>query len=570
MLRRKDQVQRDIRRNGCDRAPVDTKLDARNAILARISLAALTILIAVAAITVSSGDADARSRRHHHATASKYDPPSASIVVDANSGTVMQASNADAPRHPASLTKMMTLYLLFEQLEAGRLKLNSELPVSAHAAAQAPSKLGLKPGQSIKVETAIQAIVTKSANDVAVTIGEALGGDEVSFSKLMNAKARALGMTHTTYRNASGLPNDEQVTTARDQALLGRALQDRFPQYFHYFSTRAFTYEGRTVRGHNRLLGSVDGVDGIKTGYIHASGFNIVTSVNRDHRHIVAVVFGGSTARARDAQVRRLIASYFAKAATKRTAPPVGVGTAIAKLKVPTQLPASPPNPAQDPRDGAATATANDTPSSNAPLPGSTAPIKPNAVQTFIVHPGKIRLASLSPMPTDTGKLAPAPATANPASITTIATKKSDPPAPPPGSAPGILGVLSISEARAGAAPDRKAAGNTQTAAIAPVPLPMAEPAAAKPAEQAATKPRGGWMIQVGAFPDEAAAKLRLAAAQTKAKSQLEKADAFTEKVAKGKHSLFRARFAGLDKGQAETACKHLKLNEIPCMLLKN
>ena len=140
---------------------------------------------------------------------------------------------------------MMTLYLLFERLEAGKIKLNSELPVSAHAAAQAPSKLGLKPGETIKVETAIRAIVTKSANDVAVIIGEALGGDEPSFARMMTAKARALGMTHTTYRNASGLPDDEQITTARDQALLGRALQDRFPNYFHYFSTRTFDYRGR-------------------------------------------------------------------------------------------------------------------------------------------------------------------------------------------------------------------------------------------------------------------------------------------------------------------------------------
>ncbi len=175
--------------------------------------------------------------------------------------------------------------------------------MSAHAAAQAPSKLGLKPGDSIRVETAIKAIVTKSANDVAVVIGEALGGDEPSFARMMTAKAHALGMTHTTYHNASGLPDDAQVTTARDQAILGRALQDRFPQYYHYFSTRAFDFRGRTVRGHNHLLGNVAGVDGIKTGYIRDSGFNIVTSVHRGNRYIVAVVFGGRTARARDARV---------------------------------------------------------------------------------------------------------------------------------------------------------------------------------------------------------------------------------------------------------------------------
>jgi len=269
-------------------------------------------LATVILVTAMAGDADARARRHRKA-APGYEPPYASIVVDGNSGAVIQATNADSPRHPASLTKMMTLYLLFERLEAGKVKLNSELPVSAHAASQAPSKLGLKPGETIQVETAIRAIVTKSANDVAVIIGEALGGDEPSFARMMTAKARALGMAQTTYRNASGLPDDAQITTARDQALLGRALQDRFPNYFHYFSTRAFAFRGRTVRGHNRLLGSVDGVDGIKTGYIHDSGFNIVTSVNRNNRHIVAAVFGGRTASARDARVRSLIEQHQAR-----------------------------------------------------------------------------------------------------------------------------------------------------------------------------------------------------------------------------------------------------------------
>src|SRR5664280_3344755 len=169
----------------------------------RWSVLSLATLLAVAAI---STDADARGRRHRHhaAAAESYEPSSSSIVVDANSGAVMQATNADSPRHPASLTKIMTLYLLFERLEAGKIKLTTEMPVSPHAAVQAPSKLGLQPGETIRVETAIRAIVTKSANDVAVIIGEALAGDEPDFARLMTAKARALGMTHTAYYNASG------------------------------------------------------------------------------------------------------------------------------------------------------------------------------------------------------------------------------------------------------------------------------------------------------------------------------------------------------------------------------
>jgi D-alanyl-D-alanine carboxypeptidase len=512
-------------------------------------------MIAVLAI---ASDADARGRRHaRRAAAESYQPPPASIVVDANSGAVMQASNADSPRHPASLTKIMTLYLLFERLEAGIIKLATEMPVSPHAAAQAPSKLGLKPGETIRVETAIRAIVTKSANDVAVIVAESLGGDEVSFARLMTAKARALGMKSTTYRNASGLPDDQQITTARDQAILGRAIQDRFPTQYRYFATRTFDFRGKSMRNHNHLLGSVEGVDGIKTGYIHDSGFNIVTSVRRGTRHIVAVVFGGRTAKARDARVISLINNNVNIAAVKRTAPPLveGVETAAARGK--------------DNKDKEQTTTATVTPvapavtqiaapaaaAANAPEPGSTDPIRPNAVKTVTVQPGTVRTASLSPLPSDSRKLMPAPATANAATVTTIATVKSETPAPPPPAAkPGALTA--------------KIAQISQTTQVASAGDSVPVPAAAS---ELAAKPRsGGWMIQVGAFPEEKEAKDRLSTCQSKAKDQLGKADPFTERVAKGAKTLYRARFAGLDKDQAEAACKSLKNNEIPCMLLKN
>jgi D-alanyl-D-alanine carboxypeptidase len=194
----------------------------------------------------------------------------------------------------------MTLYLLFERLEVGKLHLNSLLKVSEHASEQAPSKLGLRPDQTITVEDAIKSIVTKSANDAAVVVAENLGGDEENFAKLMTQQARALGMARTTYVNASGLPNDKQVTTARDQALLGRAIQERFPQYYKYFSTESFVYHGETMRNHNHLLGAVEGTDGIKTGYTRASGFNLVASVHRDGRRIVAVILGGKSSFERD------------------------------------------------------------------------------------------------------------------------------------------------------------------------------------------------------------------------------------------------------------------------------
>src|SRR3954452_21149769 len=246
--------------------------------------------------------------------------PYADIVVDANSGTVLHSTNPDAQRHPASLTKIMTLYLLFEQLEAGKLKLDSPLQVSKEAAGQMPTKLGLKPGSTLAVEDAIKGMVTRSANDAAVVVAEASAGDEDDFAKLMTRKAHALGMSRTVYKNASGLPNDDQVTTARDQATLGRAIQERFPKYYRYFATSSFQYRGQRIGNHNRLLGKVAGVDGIKTGYTRASGFNLVTSMRRGPRHIVGVVLGGSSGSARDARMRTLIEQHVQMAATSRSA----------------------------------------------------------------------------------------------------------------------------------------------------------------------------------------------------------------------------------------------------------
>ena len=258
----------------------------------RWGILALTAIVVL--VTLGTDPAEARRRRW---TRSSYSPPYAAIVVDANTGQILHANNADSLRHPASLTKIMTLYLLFEQIEAGKLKLDSRLSVSSDAARQSPTKLGLRPGSTIEVEDAIKGLVTRSANDAAVVIAEAIGGDEDRFARMMTRKAQSLGMSRTVYRNASGLPDHEQVTTARDQALLGRAIQDRFPRYYRYFAT-ASSYRGVAIRNHNHLLGRVEGVDGIKTGYTRDSGFNLVTSVKRDSRHIVAVVLGGASSRA--------------------------------------------------------------------------------------------------------------------------------------------------------------------------------------------------------------------------------------------------------------------------------
>ena len=268
-----------------------------------------------------------KSKAHHALHGPNYHPPYAAIVVDDNTAQVLHEENIDEPRHPASLTKIMTLYLLFEQIDAGKLKLDTALPVSEFAAGQHPTKLHLKPGSTIMVEDAIKGIVTRSANDAAVVVAEAIGGSEEEFAKLMTAKAHALGMAGTTYVNASGLPADEQITTARDQALLGRAIQDRFPVHYRYFSTVSFRYRGKDIHNHNALLGQVEGVDGIKTGYTEASGYNLVVNLRRGDRHIVAVVLGGTSNAKRDARMRELIDEYLPMASTRRTAPPV-VGSA--------------------------------------------------------------------------------------------------------------------------------------------------------------------------------------------------------------------------------------------------
>ncbi|HLW92915.1 MAG TPA: D-alanyl-D-alanine carboxypeptidase family protein, partial [Roseiarcus sp.] len=275
-------------------------------------------------------------RRHWaYRAAPAYGPPFSALVVDANSGRTLYSVAENELRHPASLTKVMTLYLLFEQLDRGRMTLETPIEMSEHAASQAPSKLGLDPGESLSVDEAIKAVVTRSANDVAVAIAEKIGGDEETFADMMTRKAHALGMTRTVYHNASGLPDDAQVTTAHDLSILGRAIEERFPRYFHYFSTHSFEFAGETIVSHNHLLGRVDGVDGIKTGYTNASGFNLLTSMHLSGRSLVAVVMGGRTAAARDQLMEQLLGQHFAQAsAGGHTAPMIADASAPEPMRV--------------------------------------------------------------------------------------------------------------------------------------------------------------------------------------------------------------------------------------------
>jgi D-alanyl-D-alanine carboxypeptidase len=609
-------------------------------------------IISVLAI-VAATPADARRHASHkghaahghsaHASHSGGDSPRYSdIVVDANSGATLHESSPDGLRHPASLTKIMTLYLLFEQLEAGKLTLQSKIDVSEHSASQSPTKLGVPAGGTIAVEDAIKAIVTRSANDIACAIGEKLGGDEETFAAMMTKKAHALGMSKTLYRNASGLPDDEQVTTARDQALLGRAIQERFPRYYKFFSTRVFTYHGHDIANHNHLLGSVEGVDGIKTGFVSASGFNLVTSIRRGGHHLVAVVMGGETAGSRDARMRELISQYVNKGSLQHTAAAVGEGPhgAATRTAMPKVAPApngsmaktadapfvtasAPASTAQQPVPEAQPAPRRTeaTVAMVSPLVGSSDDIRPIPVRTLHVRATTLKSASIgsepeaahavvpvapaaapaepeaepepaatpSPaMPVSEAAPAPRPApqqpvmqvaaaspSATPAPVVAVAATTPPPPATPvvaaapPPPAPVVEPVREAKQAPAPIvvpppAPAAPAVAVAQPAAPAKKAAAIHEP----PTEAAHEPARDGWVIQVGALQSVSEAQERLGSAKSSAASILKRADPFTEKVMKGDKTLYRARFAGLDKSQAEAACRALKHSDIPCILV--
>jgi D-alanyl-D-alanine carboxypeptidase len=491
----------------------------------------------------------------------------------------------------------MTLYLLFERLEAGKIKLTTMMPVSEHAAGQNPTKLNLRTGSSIAVEDAIRGLVTRSANDAAAVIAEALGGDEETFAEMMTTKARALGMSRTTYKNASGLPDDDQVTTARDQALLGRAVQEHFPKYYRYFSTQSFTWRGEEIRNHNHLLGRVEGVDGIKTGYTHDSGFNLVTSVRRGERHIVAVVLGGSSAGARDAKMRGLIEEHIAEASTRRTstmvaeAPEAVAAPAPARSRSIRPAQAVAPTPAPAPgTPGFALSSAASVPTAPSagatvhgpamvkqPATGSTDPIKPIAVKTVKVKLAPSHNASLAPaapmIPVEENAAAPVAAPAAPAPAPAAPAPIIAAPAAPASVAPAPVPALPPALAAAKAAPAQPEARPSlalQAEPAKPPALAVVAAVAEPKAEPARTPVRSGWIVQVGAFGSEAEAKQHLDEAQSKAKSLLGRADPFTEAVTKGDKTFYRARFAGLDRDKAEAACKQLKKSDIACMTIKN
>lgn len=284
----------------------------------------VSFALIIAFASVFAAAAGAGERRH------------AAMILDANTGNVLLDQDGDAPRHPASLTKMMTLYLTFETLQSGRLKMSDQIEISEAAAGVAPSKLDLDPGETITVSNAIRAVITKSANDIAVALAEKIGGSEANFVRLMNTRAREIGMANTHYENASGLPNDDQVTTARDMITLALHLQDDFPNYYPLFATREFSYGRKTYRNHNTMLNSFAGIDGVKTGYTRASGFNLVSSYHRGQKHLVGAVFGGASAATRNGEMRVLLTRALTKASSVKSRKPAA--PLIAKLRTAPQV----------------------------------------------------------------------------------------------------------------------------------------------------------------------------------------------------------------------------------------
>lgn len=444
----------------------------------------------------------------------------AAIVVDGQTGKVLYARDANAQRYPASLTKMMTLYMLFEAIQEGRVKLDTPMKASAHAAAQEPSKLGLSKGDAITVETAIKALVVRSANDVAVVVAEALGRTESRFAQLMTRKARQIGMKRTTFRNASGLPHPEQVTTARDLATLGRQLAYDFPQFFHYFSTESFTWRGRVYQTHNNLIGKFEGADGIKTGYTRASGFNLVSSVTRGGVHIVAVVMGGKTSRVRDAEMIRLLDETFARIERNPTM--------VAHASTPWQVIASAPKPNPAKADGPALASA----ASFAAVPE----VKPLILSTLPPE----YLATKVIEPTDDPGFEAA--LAEPALDDVDSLDIFTPPLSPE---PQAKPVLAAFEEPAG--DDLAYAEGDIGGVVRSVIAPQATPGARS------------WAVQIGAFEDALAAQAQLAAAAERSMDVLGRAERIVVPFQSvDGRKLYRARFGPFAEREAREVCRRM------------
>lgn len=550
----------------------------------------------------------------------------AAMVIDANTGRVLFNDDGDAQRYPASLTKMMTLYLTFELIEKGRLSYSDKIRISAQAAAQPPSKLGLDAGDTISVRNAVLALVTKSANDIAVALAEHIAGSEANFARLMTSKARALGMTKTTFRNASGLPNSEQVTTARDMITLALYLQNEFPSHYKVFSTHRFSYAGKSYRNHNTLLRRYRGTDGIKTGYTRASGFNLVSSVHRGGKHLVAAVFGGKTAGRRNARMRTLLDRSFIKASSRRTRPRLTRPQLIAQPRQAKRRPVvsklapsqPPPLPRAAPTTGAPEVAAANTAPSAAVAPASDinqrisiakvrrigvaehlasrraaaararehsrpngaadAPDAARSISELIASAGNRQDTAPSSLGVQVnGAISPAPGATTPVGLTPpgqVATPTRLPagsaqaPGRPPSTLQAQLSNILASYRPASMGPQHAVTdASVERASVSPALRPTIAPGASQPSAQPATT--GTHLIQIGAYNTADEAQRQLQAIRDRARQVLAQAAPLTEPVTRGDRRFYRARFAGFDSQGATNACQELRRRSIDCFVTR-
>jgi D-alanyl-D-alanine carboxypeptidase len=471
----------------------------------------------------------------------------AALVMDAESGRVLYARSGDALRSPASLTKMMTLYMLFDLIDAGKISLSDEMTASAHAAAQKPTKLGLKKGSTITVEQAIYSLVIQSANDAAVVIAEHISGSEAAFAKAMTKRARDLGMKRTTFRNASGLPDAAQLTTARDMAVLSRALMRNHPTLYTYFSTTSFTWNGKTVKTHNRVLTSLNGANGIKTGYTKASGFNLTTSAQRDGKRLIGVVLGGDSWAARDEEMRvmleawfaqlkrrpNLVASYGAGGATVAKAEP-----APAQVEVAMIVPKAGPAPVEEPRRIVAMK-----PIADEPVPAPKASRKEAAI---------VEVAYTAPIPA-----------AKPARVAAKGVRVAAAAETGEGDTSDDVPVARVKPGKERIVPLSTLTSNKSNDDIAA----LIETGYSPEEEPKAVKSTGDWGIQIGAFDSRRAAATELDRARKTAKKALAKADDMVMEVTNDAgRTFFRARFTDFSNTGAQAACKALKADGFKCV----
>jgi len=566
----------------------------------RAGFGALTrkaVVAAIAVLALAAGpDALARGHHHHRWGPVRYRAPlpagatdpvkDAALIADGETGRVLYSRNATLSRHPASLTKMMTLYLLFEAMKRGDVTLQTMLPISEHAASQRPTNLHLYSGDMIPVEVAIKAIVVRSANDVAVAIGEALGGTEGHFAELMTDKARALGMRDTFYHNASGLPDELQITTASDLLILARHLAYDFPQYFPYFATPAFSFRGTTYVTHDNLIGRYEGADGIKTGYTGSSGFNLVSSIVRGGSHVIGVVMGGRTAARRDVEMTRLLDEAFARIAVNpNLVARNGVPWRNANVSAPTMVASLDVAPAAGDDEDAAEAAASDDdalgddtnviaapppprPATNMGTPAAPPP------QAFTPAPAvapQPRIAALAPPPAYTPPPKPQPRVAPPAPTSPYAPLANVPRPLPKPEAPVMMAAADIPTVTPLPKPHATTPDATprQIAMAAPPPRPVPKPRLRTDVGEGdigdagvPTNVVGGskaWTIQIGAFADLGQARGQLAAYAEKSMDVLGQAARIVIPfTAVDGHTLYRARFGPFVEREAREVCSRL------------